>query len=66
MNAVLSQIAMHDPIQRNDTLRRRNAESAYDRHVKYNGENQKTLSALEDLLTGKKELVTVPNRKTES
>lgn len=59
MNAVLTQVATHDQMLRNDALRRRNAENAYDRQVKYNGDNQKILKALEDLLTGKMELESV-------
>lgn len=59
MNVVLTQVMMHEQVQRNDTLRRRNAESAYDRHGKYNGDHQKKLKALEDLLTGKTELESI-------
>ena len=55
MNAIFSQVATHDTLHQNDALRRRYAESAYDRNVKYNGENQKTLKKLEDLLIGNKE-----------
>jgi len=55
MNAVLTHAATNDHIQRYDAIRRRNAESAYDRHIQYNGQNQKTVEDLESLLIGKKE-----------
>ncbi|MFS0575951.1 hypothetical protein AB1K83_09960 [Sporosarcina sp. 179-K 3D1 HS] len=54
MNAVLAQSA-GEQIQRYDAIRRRNAETAYDRNVQYNGRNQKTIEELEALLVGKKE-----------
>ncbi|WP_186668018.1 hypothetical protein [Sporosarcina sp. BP05] len=55
MNAVMTQAVASDPIQRFDASRRRNAESAYNRNVQYNGQNQKTVEDLEALLIGKKE-----------
>ncbi|AMQ08009.1 MULTISPECIES: hypothetical protein [Sporosarcina] len=55
MNAVMTQAIASDPIQRYDASRRRNAESAYNRNVQYNGQNQKTVENLEALLIGKKE-----------
>ena len=55
MNAVMTQAVASDQLQRYDASRRRNAESAYDRHVQYNGQNQKTVEDLEALLMGKKE-----------
>ena len=55
MNAVMTQAVASDPIQRYDASRRRNAESAYNRNVQYNGQNQKTVEDLEALLIGKKE-----------
>ncbi len=53
MNAVLTYATASDQLQRYDAIRRRNAESAYDRNVQYNGQNQKMLEDLEALLTGK-------------
>jgi len=55
MNAVMTQAVASDHIQRYDVSRRRNAESAYGRHIQYNGQNQKTVEDLESLLMGKKE-----------
>lgn len=55
MHAISTAVA-GDYVQRYDAIRRRNAEIAYDRHVQYNGRNQKTVAGLENLLTGKKEL----------
>ncbi|WP_342513310.1 hypothetical protein MKY34_00535 [Sporosarcina sp. FSL K6-1522] len=55
MNAVLTYATANDQLQRYDTIRRRNAESAYNRNVQYNGQNQKMLEKLEALLTGKDE-----------
>lgn len=55
MNTVMTQAVTRDHIQRYDASRRRNAESAYDRHIQYNGQNQKTVEDLESLLIGKKE-----------
>ncbi|MET3655259.1 hypothetical protein [Sporosarcina psychrophila] len=55
MNAVMTQAIASNPIQRYDASRRRNAESAYNRNVQYNGQNQKTVENLEALLIGKKE-----------
>ncbi|KAA0955723.1 hypothetical protein FQ087_14085 [Sporosarcina sp. ANT_H38] len=66
MNAILTHAAANDHIQRYDAIRRRNAESAYDRHVKYNGQNQKTVEALESLLIGKKEPEMVQSVRHES
>jgi hypothetical protein len=51
VNAILTQVAE----QRYDVFKRKFAENAYQRQSKYNGENQKKLSELEALLTGKKE-----------
>ena len=42
-----------DQLQRYDAIRRKNAESAYNRNVQYNGQNQKTVENLEALLIGK-------------
>jgi hypothetical protein len=55
MHAISTAVA-GDYVQRYDAIKRRNAEIAYDRHVQYNGRNQKTVAGLENLLTGKKEL----------
>lgn len=55
MNAVTTQAVASDHIQRYDVSRRRNAESAYGRHIQYNGQNQKTVEDLESLLMGKTE-----------
>ncbi len=55
MNAVMTHAVASDHIQRYDASRRRNAESAYGRHIQYNGQNQKTVEDLESLLIGKKE-----------
>jgi hypothetical protein len=65
MNAVLTHAAASDHIQRYDAIRRRNAESAYDRHVQYNGKNQKTVEDLEFLLIGKKEPEIVQSERLE-
>lgn len=54
MNAVMTQVVASDYIQRYDASKRRNAESAYDRHIQYNGQNKKTVEDLESLLAGKK------------
>ena len=63
MNAVTYSSAS-ESLQRYDAQRRRNAESAYHRDLQYNGQNQKILAELEDLLTGKKKPVTVqPERQ---
>ena len=53
MSVSLAQLSGHDQFLRNDAIRRRNAEVAYDRHGKYNGEMQKKLEQLESLITGK-------------
>ncbi|MER2090240.1 MAG: hypothetical protein ABS920_10905 [Sporosarcina sp.] len=55
MNAVSAHAVAGDYVQRYDAMRRRNAETAYNRHVQYNGQNQQKVAELEDLLTGKKE-----------
>lgn len=55
MNAVMTFATAGDQLQRYDAIRRKNAESAYDRTVQYNGQNQKILEKLEALLTGKDE-----------
>ncbi|MBE1552952.1 hypothetical protein [Sporosarcina limicola] len=60
MNAVLTHTTAREQSQHYDTIRRRNAESAYDRNVKYNGENQKIVKNLEALLLGRKEPETAP------
>jgi hypothetical protein len=52
MNAVMTYAGARDPLQRYDVVRRKNAEAAYDRHARYNGENQKVLKELDALLTG--------------
>ena len=64
MNAVTYSGAS-ESLQRYDAQRRRNAESAYHRDLQYNGQNQKTLAELEDLLTGKKEPETVRPERQE-
>lgn len=51
MNAVMTYASGRDPLQRYDAVRRKNAEAAYDRHARYNGENQKVLKELDALLT---------------
>ena len=58
MIARLSQATGQDYLNRNDESRRRNAESAYKRHEKYNGENQKTVAILERIIAGKTEVDT--------
>ena len=55
MSVILAQLSGQDQFLRNDAVRRRNAEVAYDRHDKYNGEMQKKLEQLEGLITGKKD-----------
>ncbi len=55
MKAVMTHATASDNIQRYTTSRRRNAESAYNRTIQYNGQNQKTVKDLESLLIGKKE-----------
>jgi len=64
MNAVLTQ-AVGDQIQRYEAIRRRNAETAYDRNVQYNGRHQKTIEDLEALLVGDKEPASEPDVKPE-
>jgi len=59
MNAVMTHVSGQDYLQRSEAVRRRNAEDAFDRTTKYNGANQKTLSQLEAIITGKKDLVEV-------
>ena len=59
MNAIMTHISGQDYMQRNEAIKRRNAEDAFARHMKYNGDNQKTLTKLEELITGKKDLVEV-------
>lgn len=53
MNAITAQVSGQDFNMRNDAIKRRNAEAAYNLHEKYNGDNQKTLESLENLLKGK-------------
>ena len=53
MSVILAQLSGQDQFLRNDAVRRRNAEVAYDRHDKYNGAMQKKLEQLEGLITGK-------------
>lgn len=65
MNAVLTHAAASDHIQRYDAIRRRNAESAYNRNVQYNGQNQKTVEDLESLLIGKKDTETIQPERQE-
>lgn len=65
MNAVLTYASASDQLQRYDTIRRRNAENAYDRNVQYNGQNQKMLEKLEALLTGKDEPEAVQPKRQE-
>ncbi|MFD1204952.1 MULTISPECIES: hypothetical protein [Sporosarcina] len=55
MNAVMTFASAADQLQRYNSIRRRNAEAAYDRQAAYNGRNQKTLSELEALLRGDQE-----------
>lgn len=50
MNTVMTYAVGRDPWQRYDTVRRKNAEAAYDRHARYNGENQEVLKELAALL----------------
>lgn len=52
MNAVMTYASVSDPLHRYDAVRRKNAETAYDRHARYNGENQKVLKELGALLPG--------------
>ncbi|MBO0601287.1 hypothetical protein I2483_06410 [Sporosarcina sp. E16_3] len=66
MNAVMTQAVASDPIQRFDASRRRNAESAYNRNVQYNGQNQKTVEDLEALLIGEKEPEFVQSKRHAS
>ena len=56
MNAITAQISGQDHALRNDTIRRRNAEMAYNSSDKYKIDNKKTLESLENLLKGKKEV----------
>lgn len=56
MNAVMTQATSQDYLRRSEAIKRRNAEDAYDRTSKYNGNHQKTLSKLEAMITGKEEL----------
>jgi len=55
MNAVMTYATTSDQAQRYDTIRRRNAENAYERNVQYNGQNQKMVEELVASLVGKKE-----------
>lgn len=48
--------AGQDHFARNDAIRRRNAEMAYNRTEKYNGTIQNALKKLENLITGENEL----------
>jgi len=66
MNAVMTQAVASDHVQRYDASRRRNAESAYNRNVQYNGQNQKTVENLEAILIGKKEPEIVQSKQHES
>lgn len=55
MNAVMTYATTSDQAQRYDTIRRRNAENAYERNVQYNGQNQKIVEDLAAKFIGKKE-----------
>ena len=56
MNAITARITGQDNAFRDDAIRRRNAEVAYNSSDKYKIDNKKTLEVLEDLLKGKKEI----------
>jgi len=57
MNVVMTKAASQDYLIRSEVVKRRNAEIAYDKTLKYNGDNQKTLSKLEELITNKSETI---------
>lgn len=64
MNVMLAKISGQDHLVRNDAIRRRNAEVAYDRHEDYNATMKKKLSQLENLIRGNVEPETaIPNEK---
>lgn len=52
MSAILAQLSGQDHLVRNEAIRRRNAEVAYDRHENYNTKMQKKLEQLENLIRG--------------
>ena len=56
MNTITAQISGQDTAFRNDAIRRRNAEVAYNSSDKYKIDNKKSLESLENLLNGKKEV----------
>ncbi|MFJ7934229.1 hypothetical protein [Sporosarcina sp. NPDC096371] len=55
MNTVMVSTSAGDHLQRYDAIRRKNAESAYNRSLQYNGRNQELVEKLEALLIGKDE-----------
>lgn len=63
MNVLLSQLSGENQFFRNDEIRRRNAENAYDRHQKYNGDLQKKLEQLEKMIIGKNDLEEIDPKK---
>ncbi|MBO0588797.1 hypothetical protein [Sporosarcina sp. E16_8] len=65
MNAIMTRATAGDNSQRYEANRRRSAESAYNRNVQYNGENQKLVEKLETLLTGKKGSEIVQSERQE-
>ncbi|MHA6258914.1 hypothetical protein ACXYMX_03260 [Sporosarcina sp. CAU 1771] len=65
MNAILSQVSMHDKMQRVDIAKRRNAEIAYGRQEKYNVDHQKKLEALEQLIKGKTDRESIQIKKSK-
>lgn len=56
MSVMLAQVSGQDHLVRNDAIRRRNAENAYDRQEDYNGTMKKKLSELENLIRGNAEV----------
>lgn len=52
MSVMLAQLSGQDHLVRNDVIRRRNAEVAYDRHENYNTKMQQKLERLENLIRG--------------
>lgn len=52
MSVTLTQLAGQDHLVRNDAIRRRSAEVAYDHHENYNTKMQKKLEELESLIRG--------------
>lgn len=56
MNAITAQTSSQDNTFRNDAIRRRNAETAYNSSDKYKIDNKKTVESLENLLIAKKEV----------